>query len=228
MSMRTDDLILDWLGAVGAAGADDVALACGVSAAVARGRLAGLGRAGFCRSARLLHAEPPLHAPTRAGLRASGRSGVDPVTFSAASFAHQQAVARVAARLGAAGSDVHGERELRAWERAAGRAIASAEVGYAVDGGIALHRPDLVCLGADAPIAIEVELTVKAPERLCAIVRGWARSRVVNRVVYYAAPGAARALERALRRESAGERIAVVPLDHEGSPPSTSSIPSAA
>jgi hypothetical protein len=226
--MPTDDLILDWLGAIGAAGADDVALACGLTAASARGRLAALGRAGLCRSARLLHGEPALHAPTRAGLRASGRSGIDPVTFSAASFAHQQAVARVAARLRAGGQEIHGERELRAWERAAGRAIASAEVGYAADGGRALHRPDLVWLGAQAPIAIEVELTVKAPERLRAIVRGWARSRAVERVVYYATPGVLAALERALERESARERVAVVPLEHDGPLSSASSIPSAA
>jgi hypothetical protein len=77
-------------------------------------------------------------------------------------------------------------------------------------------------------VAIEVELTVKAPERLRAIVRGWARSRAVGGVVYYAAPQARHALERAIERELAAERVAVVPLDHDGALPPTSSIPSAA
>ncbi|MGH2849955.1 MAG: hypothetical protein ACRDLP_05000, partial [Solirubrobacteraceae bacterium] len=72
-----------------------------------------------------------------------------------------------------------------------------------------------------------VELTVKAPERLRAIVRGWARSRAVEHAVYYVAPGVRHALDRALERESARDRVAVVPLDHDGPLRSANSIPSA-
>jgi hypothetical protein len=111
---------------------------------------------------------------------------------------------------------IHGERELRALERTHGRALASAELGYAADGSIALHRPDLVVWSALGPIAVEVELTVKAPRRLRAIVRGWARSRLVAAVVYYASAHAQRALAAACRSEQAEDRIAVMPLDGAG------------
>ena len=228
---RSTVAILAWLAAIGAGSAGELAASCGLSPRATGARLRALEDAGLTRSLRLLHGAPALHVLTRRGLREAGRPELDPVAVSASGFAHLLAVARVAAALGDAGQRVGGERELRALERAEGRPLASAEVGFARDGTIALHRPDLVCWGSAAPIAIEVELTVKAPARLQTIVRGWARSRLVGGVVYYAAPPAARALQRALRRECAGERVAVIPLDRAGSLPgfpSTNSIPSAA
>jgi hypothetical protein len=182
------------------------------------------------RSQRLLHGAPALHTLTRRGLRAAARPELDPVAVSASGFAHLLAVARVAAALAAAGHAVGGERELRAWERLEGRPLASAEIGLARDGTIALHRPDLVCWGPGLPVAIEVEMTVKAPERLAAIVRGWARSRLIAGVVYYATPAAGRALARAIRSECAQGRVVVSELARAGELadfPATSSIPSA-
>ena len=228
---RSTVAILDWLAAIGAGSAGELAASCGLSPRATGARLRAMEDAGLTRSLRLLHGAPALHVLTRRGLRAAGRPELDPVAISASGFAHLLAVARVAVALGNAGHRVGGERELRAWERAEGRPLASAEVGLARDGTVALHRPDLVCWGAGAPIAIEVELTVKAPARLRTIVRGWARSRLVGGVVYYATPPATRALRRALRSECAGDRVAVIPLDRAGSLPgfrSTSSIPSAA
>jgi DNA-binding transcriptional ArsR family regulator len=222
--------ILDWLAAIGAGSPDELAAASGLSLRATRVRLGALEDAGLTRSRRLLHGAPALYALTRRGLRTGGRQELDPVVISTSGFAHLLAVARVAVALAEAGHRVGGERDLRAAERAEGRPLASAEVGLARDGTVALHRPDLVCWGAGPPIAIEVELTVKAPERLRAIVRGWARSRLVGGVVYYATPHAARALARALRSECASERVAVRPLDRAGRLPtsrSPSSIPSA-
>jgi hypothetical protein len=105
-----------------------------------------------------------------------------------------------------------GERELRREERAAGSALASASVGGS------LHRPDIVLWpGAAAderlPVAVEVELTVKAPRRLEDICRGWARARCVAGTLYLAAPEVQRPLSRAIERARAGERIALVGLD---------------
>jgi hypothetical protein len=228
---RSTVAILDWLAAIGAGSAGELAASCGLSLRATGARLRAMEDAGLTRSLRLLHGAPALHVLTRRGLRAAGRPELDPVAVSASGFAHLLAVAGVAVALGNAGHRVAGERELRALERAEGRPLASAEVGLARDGTVALHRPDLVCWGAGAPIAIEVELTVKAPARLQTIVRGWARSRLVGGVVYYATPPAARALQRALRSECAGERVAVIPVDRAGPLPgfrSTSSIPSAA
>ena len=219
---HTDDsslAVLGWLAAIGAGGADELVGACGLPAGVVRARLRMLEDAGLVRSDRLLHGAPALHTLTRRGLRAAGRGDLDPVAVSAAGFAHLLAVARVAVALGGGAYRLGGERDLRAAERAAGRALASAEVGYASDGAIALHRPDLVCWQEQAPIAVEVELTVKAPARLRAIVRGWARSRLVGGVVYYASPPALRAVSQALRVESAGAAVVALPLERAGELP---------
>ena len=61
-------------------------------------------------------------------------------------------------------------------------------------------------------MAVEVELSVKAPRRLAAICRGWARARQVDAVYYLAAPAAARALQRAVSEVRAEDRITVLPL----------------
>ncbi len=211
--------ILEWLARIGAGSAVEVAQACRVSPRVAQRRLAALEQRGEVSSRRLLHGSPALHVLTRVGLRAADRGELEPVVLSAGGFAHSLTVARVAVALEIAGHRVGGERELRAWERLEGRPLASAEVGFGPDGGVALHRPDLVCWDGGRPVAIEVELTVKAPARLAAIVRGWARSRLIDGVVYYATPAVARALARALSSEAAGGRIAVLGLDRAGELP---------
>ena len=208
--------ILSWLASVGASGVADVAAACGLGERAVQAKLRTTERDGLTRQVRLLHDAPALHLLTRSGLRAVGRPELGPVAVSAAGAAHQHAVARVAAALAREHGAIHGERELRALERAEGRAIASAELGYTAAGSTALHRPDLVCFEGPRPVAIEVELTVKAPRRLRAIVRAWARSRLVAGVVYYASPHAARAVAAARRSEQAEDLVVVLALDTAG------------
>jgi hypothetical protein len=219
--------ILAWLASIGAAGSDEVAAACGIRPALARSRLRRLERDGLVRHLRLLAGAPALHLLTRRGLRAAGRPELAPAAVSAGGFAHQLAVARVAAVLSREHWEVRGERELRALERAQARPLASAELGYAANGSIALHRPDLVVLTASGPVAVEVELSVKAPRRLRAIVRGWARSRLVAGVVYYASPAAARALVAARHSEQAEDRVTVIALDGAGRLPDLGPAPAA-
>jgi hypothetical protein len=77
------------------------------------------------------------------------------------------------------------------------------------------HRADLVLLERglrERAVAIEVELTSKSPPRLEAIVRGWARSREVDGVVYLASPAAERAVQRAIERVGADPRVLLLPL----------------
>lgn len=62
------------------------------------------------------------------------------------------------------------------------------------------------------PVAVEVELTVKAPPRLTAICRAWARCRLVDGVLYYAPPAVTRALQRAIDEAQAGDRVVALPL----------------
>jgi len=229
--------ILDWLAAFGAAGLAEIAGAQELSVARAAVRIRRLERDGLVQSVRLLHGRPALQVITRAGLRAASRTELAPPRVSSSGFAHLLECGRVALLLTQAlGVDysLHSERELRAWERAAGRPLASAELGFSASGASELHRPDLVCWPAAArvapAIAIEVELTVKAPQRLRAIVRGWARSRLVAGVVYYAAPAARRALERAVADEQAAAQVHVLELAQAGQLPlarSTSPIPRA-
>jgi hypothetical protein len=235
--------MLDWLAGLGAAALVDIAASQSISNAAAAPRLRRLERDGLLEVVRLLHGEPALYAVTRRGLRAAGRPDLSPPHISSSGFAHLLECGRVARVLGCSlgpGYSVHSERELRAWERAAGHAIASAELAWSAAGPRELHRPDLVCVAAGEacaaglPVAIEVELTVKAPRRLRVIVRAWARSRRVAGVVYYASGAAARALERAIADERAGAQVHVLALARAGELPptlaadrSTSAIPSA-
>jgi len=235
------DVILDWLAGIGAAGSAEIAGAAGLSPAGAASRLRRLERAGLVSAVRLLHGRPALHVITRAGLRAAGRAELAPPRVSSSTFDHLLECARVARALECAHGmrySVHSERELRAWERASERLVASAELRFGARGARERHRPDLVCLpldGRELPVAVEVELSVKAPARLREIVRGWARSRRVAGVVYYAAPAALRALERAIAQERAGAAVEVLALARAGElprswtsdPGSTSPIPSA-
>lgn len=62
-------------------------------------------------------------------------------------------------------------------------------------------------------LAIEVELSIKAPRRLQTICRGYARARHVGHVYYLATPPAARAVSRAVAEVRAENRITVLALD---------------
>jgi DNA-binding MarR family transcriptional regulator len=219
------DLMLEWLAGIGAAGAAEIADAGGIATSSAAARLRRLQAAGLVESVRLLHGKPALFVITRAGLRAVGREELAPPRVSSSGFAHLLECARVARALTSAlagSGSVHSERELRAWERASGRAVASAELRFGPRGARELHRPDLVCVPfarGRLPVAVEVELTVKAPARLREIVRGWARCRCVVSVVYYAAPAALRALERAIADERAASRVHALELARAGELP---------
>jgi hypothetical protein len=235
---RTTTAMLEWLAGIGAAALPEMADLAGLGEAAAAVRLRRLERQALVSRLRLLHGQPALYVITRAGLRAAGRADLGPVRISASGFAHALECARVARALERSLDGrftVHSERELRAWERAAARPIASAELGFSAAAAADIHRPDLVCCPAAGaphglPLAIEVELTVKAPQRLRAIVRGWARCRRVGAVVYYATPVVARALERAVAEERAGSTVRVLALAQAGQlcpGQSTSPVPSA-
>ena len=62
-------------------------------------------------------------------------------------------------------------------------------------------------------MAVEVELTVKAPRRLLEICRAWARSSCVAGALYLVAPDVERPLARAIAQAHAAGRIAAVPID---------------
>jgi hypothetical protein len=105
-------------------------------------------------------------------------------------------------------------------------------IGVDASGRALLHRPDLTLRQQSGPmVAVEVELTVKAPRRLRAICLAWARSRAVAGVMYFVSPPVRAPLERALDAVRAADRIAVVELSDPDRPlpvRAERSIPSAA
>ena len=196
--------LVSWAAGLGAVTAEALALRLRVSVPSARARLLAAERAGLLTRHRPLVDRPALYTVTRVGLRAIAARGLQPGRVSAAGAAHLIECARVAAALEHCYPDqrIAGERELRRDEREQRRTLASAELGAGRRGEIALHRPDLVLWPRDPhvgpPVAVEVELTVKAPERLLEICRAWARARCVAGVIYLAAPDVERALLRAI------------------------------
>ena len=214
--------IMQWTARMGAITAEAVADREGVTVASARARLGVLVKAGWLSHKRPLAKQPALYTLTRAGMRNCGLRGLDPCRVSASNAQHLIVCARVAASLEGCYPDhlVLGERELRRDERERGIPLASARMGIGPDGGPLLHRPDLVLwpqASADPdaiedglPVAVEVELTIKAPQRLADICLAWARCRCVAGVIYIAPPEVQRALERAIDQAQAHEQIVVI------------------
>src|ERR1700691_2170929 len=200
--------ILRWTARMGAITAEALADREGVSVPCARARLGVLERANWLSRARPLAQQPALYTLTRAGMRGCGLRGLDPCRVSASGALHLIACAAIAAVLERGYPDhrVLGERELRRDERERGVPLGSARLGVGPGGRPLLHRPDLILWprgaedGGGLPVAVEVELTIKAVRRLTDICRAWARCRCVAGVIYIAPPEVERALERAIDR----------------------------
>jgi len=211
--------LLTWLGGIGAATAEALAHRQQTSIGSARATLAAAAADGLLARTRPLADQPSLYTLTPVGLRAARVQGLQPCRVSAANALHLIACARVAVALERCYPDHHvmGERELRREQRLTGRPLACARLSGGARGCGALHCPDMVlwpdARGWSVPIAVEVELAVKAPRRLAAICRAWARCREVAGVLYLAAPAAERALMRAIADADASPRVLVVPLD---------------
>lgn len=180
------------------------------------GRTAAYRRVGACIEAgllerlALLREEPSLLRATRQGLRYVGLGGLRVAEVSPGAVEHWLRCATTAQRLGGrfGPERVRTERELVFAEQLHDGPLASAMTGRLPNGKPRLHRPDLVLLVEQGPIAIEVELTPKAPRRLEAIVRAWARTDRVWQVHYYCAPGQTRrAVERAIAKARAGDKV---------------------
>ncbi|HUA75626.1 MAG TPA: hypothetical protein VL988_12795 [Solirubrobacteraceae bacterium] len=219
--------LIRWVAGLGAVTAEALAWREGVTVASARARLTAAVRAGQLARHRPLTDEPALYVLTRAGVRVLSLDGFESSRVSAANARHMVASAHAAALLQRLYPDheLIGEPALRRAERIAGARIASVSLsglGRGVAPGepgrraVRTHRPDLVLLPRAArggrPVAVEVELTVKAPRRLEAICRAWARARHVDGALYLTAPGVERALARAIEAAHANERVAAVSL----------------
>jgi len=209
--------LVRWISRMGAATDRAVARRERITLASARARLTGAQRAGWLARRRPLYGQPSLYFATPAGMRVAGESRLGRCRVSAANAAHLIACAGAAAELESRFREhtVRSERELRRAEQELGVPLASARIGPP-GAERSWHRPDLVLWPraprTGLPVAVEVELTVKAPGRLVEICRAWARARCVAGVLYLASPQVERPLRRAIERAMAGETVVVVPL----------------
>lgn len=215
MQTTRDAQIVAWIGRIGAAGAEHVRERFAMSSSPVYRRLLSLTTAGLLEHHSVLYGWPGMYTATSSGLRWQGMGRLPVFHVRPGGFEHAWRVATVAVALHRAlpGWRVIGEREIGMLEGEEGRLLASVRTGSA-GGRALLHRPDLGVLGPSGRVlAIEVELSVKAPQRLLRICRGWGRGRHLGHVYYLATPGAARAVRRALRAARAGDCVSVLGLD---------------
>jgi hypothetical protein len=220
MQTERDAEILSWIGGVGAAGVEHVMGRFAMGQSWAYTRLSRMVCEGLLDRKALLHRKPGLYIATAEGLRSSGLERLGVHSIRPAGFEHAQEVASAAVSLyrGFAGWEILSEREIRAAESDRNELVASARIGELPSGRPALHRPDLALISPDGKsVAVEIELSIKAPRRLAGICRGWARARHVSHVYYFATPAVARAVDRAIAETRAEDRIAVLPLQNGAS-----------
>lgn len=219
MQTDRDGRIVDWVGRLGAVGAEHAMRRFEMSRSVAYGRLNSLVRDGLLEHRPILYARPGMYLASSAGLRWQGNERLGRCSLSPGGFEHAWQVARAAVEIerGLPSWPVLSEREIRALEADGGELLASVQVGRVADRPL-LHRPDLAVLRPGGLVtAVEIELSVKSASRLAAICRGWARARHVDRVFYLAAPGPARAVLRAVRATRAQDRVRVLALEETSS-----------
>lgn len=207
-----DQELVRFVGRHGVVTVEHVMEAMDVGRTAAYGRVAACIEGGLLERLAILRSEPSLLRATRSGLRYAGL-GLPVAAVSPGGVRHSLACASVAQRVvRTKGQDaVMTERELVLAEQIEGKAIASAEVGKLRGGRARLHRPDLVVLGGEEKIAVEVELTPKAPHRLDELIRAWRRALCVKEVHYLCAPGQThRAVERAVARVRAEWKVSVI------------------
>jgi hypothetical protein len=211
-----DAEIVDWVGRLGAAGAEHVMGRFQMGRSWAYARLASLVADGLLEQKQLLHRQPGLYVATAEGLRWRGlqRLGVHPISVGGFEHSRQVASAAVTLHRGLSGWTILSERELRVVESECTELVASARVGELPGGRPALHRPDLALVSTDHRVlAVEVELSVKAPRRLQAICRGYARARHISDVYYLTNRAAGSAVGRAVVQTRTQDRYTVLALE---------------
>lgn len=207
--MERDRELVGWVGRLGAVEMRQVQGRFGVGRSVAYGLVARLEKAGLLERLALLRGEPALIRATDEGLGFAGL-GLNVQTVRIGELRHWIACADVApwAEREYGVEAVISERELRFAEQLEDRPIASAVVGELPDGRRRLHRPDLAVIGGERALAIEVELTPKAPARLRTIIKAWRRARNVERVIYFCPAGPTQlAVQRAVAETHSREQV---------------------
>jgi hypothetical protein len=180
-----------------------------VGRAITCRRVARCIEAGLLERGAVLNSEPTLIRATREGIAFAGL-GLPMASFSPGGVDHYLRCASTAQKLVEEfGLNVLTEEEVAVMEAIEETRFASAE--FIIAGRLRFHRPDLLVFTKDERwIAVEVELTPKAPFRLRSIVKAWRRVTSVDEVRYYCRPGKThRAVSRAVEAVKASEKIKV-------------------
>jgi hypothetical protein len=173
---------------------------------------------GLLRQERLVHGRPGVYVATKAGLDFSELE-LPVARLNLWSYVHANELVWLFIDLERefGPGRVVTERQIRtlegraAWEAERSRERHRPRYALAGSGGPrSLHFPDLVVEGG-APqgglLFVELELSVKAAERRREIVRSYVRGSHVERVRYYAAGEALRAMRRTVQSERAGDFV---------------------
>lgn len=206
--------IVRWIARMGAVSVEHVRRRWAVGRSVGYALVARLVEAGLLERVATLPGDPTLLRATHYGLR-YGRVGLSVAKISPGQVDHWLACADVALWAeGRWGADaLMSERELRFAELESRQSIGSAVVGELHYGRELFHRPDFLVTDNGQAVAIEVELTPKAPRRLEHLVKSWWRARNVGQVIYVVPEGPTeRAVKRAIDRAYAGDRVRLISL----------------
>lgn len=187
----------------------------GASEEVARTRLDALTEAGYLIEEPLLAGQPVTYRSTRLGRHAVG-SELRPLRLSLTNYWHDVGAAWLwlAARNGAFGSmrEVVAERIMRSRD-ARGRddPFGVRLGGRGQDGRERLHYPDLLMVDRDGRrIAIELEITSKAPQKREQILAGYAADPRIAKVLYVVyEPRIAHALAASVSRLGISSLVAI-------------------
>ncbi len=219
MRKSTHASIVNWIGRLGAAGADHVALRFGIEPHLAEASLGQLAHEGLLEQRRLLYRRAPLYVATEAGLRSQRLDYLKVFRMHSGGFEQAWEVASVAVALEQllAGWRVLSEREIRAREANQRALFASVQVGRLPSGRPWLYSPDLALASpGDRVLAVKLELSPNPPLCLASICRGWAIASHVQRVYCFVSRRLTRPLERAIVDARAEHRVRILPLGESG------------
>ncbi len=215
MQTVRDAQIVEWLGRMGAASAEQVSERFGLNVTTVYVRFKSLEASGLIEHHQLLWRFPGMYSATRKGLRWRGLDRFLVFKVSLGKFEHTWRVTGAAVALHRELPDwqLLSEREIRAQEIDEQKLVVSAYVGPS-SRWVRHHRADLALVSPSGRVtAIEVELHEKGRTALEKICRAWARARHVDHVYYLASEGPGRGVRRVVQRLKVDDRITVLDLD---------------
>lgn len=206
-----DAEIVEWIGRLGAAGAEHVAVRFAMTRALARERLENLQREGLLEAA-ALGARRRLYWASTAGLGQCDlqRLGYWPHKPQGLDHAWQIAQVAVELQVGLPDWEVLSAREVAAIEAGSGEQFASVLVGPLST----VHLPALVlCSPRTRVVPVEVQPPLGGEFPLVSICRAWRNARHVSRVYWLANFGPDRSVRRAINETHASDQMTVLGLD---------------